>query len=238
MSEVLLSVENMVKQFPIKQTMFDVIGRKPKRFVRAVDNVSFQVKKGETVGLVGESGCGKSTLAKTISRLYPPDGGRVLFDGQDMFGLKSDELRRIRYKMQMVFQDPYSSLNPRMTVRQMLNEILSVHKLCPKNERTAEELRVLDMVGMGENALDRYPSQFSGGQRQRINIARALIMKPNMLIADEPVSALDVSIQAQIINLLIDLKHELDLTMLFISHDLRVVKYISDRVIVMYLGCW
>lgn len=237
MGEVLLSVENMVKQFPIKQTMFDVIGRKPKRFVRAVDNVSFQVKKGETVGLVGESGCGKSTLAKTITRLYPPDGGRVLFDGQDMFGLKSDELRRIRYKMQMVFQDPYSSLNPRMTVRQMLNEILSVHKLCPKSERTAEELKVLDMVGMGENALDRYPSQFSGGQRQRINIARALIMKPNMLIADEPVSALDVSIQAQIINLLIDLKHELDLTMLFISHDLRVVKYISDRVIVMYLGC-
>ena len=236
MSEALLRVENMVKQFPIKQTMFDVIARKPKRYVRAVDDVSFQVGKGETVGLVGESGCGKSTLAKTICRLYAPDGGKVIFDGRDMFGLSSDELRRIRYKMQMVFQDPYSSLNPRMTVRQMLSEILSVHKLCPREERTAEELRVLDMVGMGENALDRYPSQFSGGQRQRINIARALIMKPDMLIADEPVSALDVSIQAQIINLLIDLKNELDLTMLFISHDLRVVKYISDRVAVMYLG--
>ena len=236
MREELLRVEHMVKQFPIKQTIFETIAKKPKRYVRAVDDVSFEVNKGETVGLVGESGCGKSTLAKTICRLYQPDGGKVVFAGQDMFGLKSDELRKVRFKMQMVFQDPYSSLNPRMTVRQMLDEILTVHKLCPKNQRLVEELRVLNMVGLGENSLDRYPSQFSGGQRQRINIARALIMKPDMLIADEPVSALDVSIQAQVINLLIDLKNELNLTMLFISHDLRVVKYISDRVVVMYLG--
>ena len=234
--ETLLRIENMIKQFPIKQTLFEIAARKPVKYVRAVDGVSFEVQKGETVGLVGESGCGKSTLAKTICRLYSPDGGKVLFGNQDVFSLDKNALRQARFKMQMVFQDPYSSLNPRMTIRQMLYEVLSVHKLCEWKDREEECLRILDLVGLDRNALDRYPSQFSGGQRQRISIARALIMKPELLIADEPVSALDVSIQAQVINLLIELKDTLNLTMLFISHDLRVVRYISDRVVVMYLG--
>ncbi|MBQ8536797.1 MAG: ABC transporter ATP-binding protein, partial [Clostridia bacterium] len=234
--EPLLHIENMVKQFPQKQTIFEIISRKPVQYVRAVDGVSLDVMKGETVGLVGESGCGKSTLAKTVCCLYPANGGRAIFDGDDIFALDKAALRQARHKMQMVFQDPYSSLNPRMTIRQMLYEVLSVHKLCAPKDREAECLRILDLVGMTKEALDRYPSQFSGGQRQRISIARALVMKPRLLIADEPVSALDVSIQAQVINLLIDLKQALGLTMLFISHDLRVVRYISDRVVVMYLG--
>jgi oligopeptide/dipeptide ABC transporter ATP-binding protein len=232
----LLHVENMVKQFPVKQTLFEIAARRKVKYVRAVDNVSLDVMHGETVGLVGESGCGKSTLAKTIDHLYTPDGGKMLFNGEDVFSLDKNAQRRARFKMQMVFQDPYSSLNPRMTVRQMFYEVQSVHKLCPRRNREKECLHILDLVGMDKNALDRYPSQFSGGQRQRISIARALIMKPELLIADEPVSALDVSIQAQVINLLIELKDTLNLTMLFISHDLRVIRYISDRVIVMYLG--
>ena len=232
----LLSIEHMVKQFPVKQTLFEIISRRPVKYVRAVDDVSLDISKSETVGLVGESGCGKSTLAKTICRLYPLDGGRVLYDGDDVFGMDKTALRKARFKMQMIFQDPYSSLNPRMTVRQMLYEVLSVHHLCEQDKKEQECLRILDLVGLDKNALDRYPSQFSGGQRQRISIARALIMKPEMLIADEPVSALDVSIQAQVINLLIELKQSLNLTMLFISHDLRVIRYISDRVVVMYLG--
>ena len=234
--ETLLKVDHLVKQFPVKQTLFEIIGRRPVKYVRAVDDVSFGVRRGETVGLVGESGCGKSTLAKTVCRLYAPDGGHVLFGGTDVFAMDKNALRDARYKMQMVFQDPYSSLNPRMTVRQMFYEVLSVHKLCARKDREQECLKVLDLVGLDRNALDRYPSQFSGGQRQRISIARALIMRPEVLIADEPVSALDVSIQAQVINLLIDLKASLNLTMLFISHDLRVIRYISDRVVVMYLG--
>ena len=234
--DTLLKVDHLVKQFPVKQTLFEIIGRRPVKYVRAVDDVSFGVRRGETVGLVGESGCGKSTLAKTVCRLYAPDGGHVLFGGTDVFAMDKNALRDARYKMQMVFQDPYSSLNPRMTVRQMFYEVLSVHKLCARKDREQECLKVLDLVGLDRNALDRYPSQFSGGQRQRISIARALIMRPEVLIADEPVSALDVSIQAQVINLLIDLKASLNLTMLFISHDLRVIRYISDRVVVMYLG--
>ena len=234
--DTLLKVDHLVKQFPVKQTLFEIIGRRPVKYVRAVDDVSFGVRRGETVGLVGESGCGKSTLAKTVCRLYAPDGGHVLFGGSDVFAMDKNALRDARYKMQMVFQDPYSSLNPRMTVRQMFYEVLSVHKLCARKDREQECLKVLDLVGLDRNALDRYPSQFSGGQRQRISIARALIMRPEVLIADEPVSALDVSIQAQVINLLIDLKASLNLTMLFISHDLRVIRYISDRVVVMYLG--
>ena len=234
--DTLLKVDHLVKQFPVKQTLFEIIGRRPVKYVRAVDDVSFGVRRGETVGLVGESGCGKSTLAKTVCRLYAPDGGHVLFGGSDVFAMDKNALRDARYKMQMVFQDPYSSLNPRMTVRQMFYEVLSVHRLCARKDREQECLKVLDLVGLDRNALDRYPSQFSGGQRQRISIARALIMRPEVLIADEPVSALDVSIQAQVINLLIDLKASLNLTMLFISHDLRVIRYISDRVVVMYLG--
>lgn len=235
-NQPLLHIEDMVKQFPVKQTLFEILGRRPMRYVRAVDGVSLDVMRGETVGLVGESGCGKSTLAKTICRLYSPDGGKALFDGEDVLSMDKHALQQVRYKMQMVFQDPYSSLNPRMTVRQMFYEVLGVHKLCAPGDRERESLRILDLVGLDRNALDRYPSQFSGGQRQRISIARALAMKPELLIADEPVSALDVSIQAQVINLLIELKQNLNLTMLFISHDLRVVRYISDRVVVMYLG--
>ena len=232
----LLRVEHLTKQFPVKQTLFEIIQRRPVKVVRAVDDVSLEVMRGETVGLVGESGCGKSTLAKTIDGLYDADGGRAFFDGMNLTQGDRYTLRKIRGKMQMVFQDPYSSLNPRMTVRRALYEVLMVHKLCPKDQREAECLKILDLVGMDKNALDRYPGQFSGGQRQRISIARALIMHPELLIADEPVSALDVSIQAQVINLLIKLKEKLNLTMLFISHDLRVVRYLSDRVVVMYLG--
>lgn len=232
----LLRVEHLIKQFPVKQTLFEILLRRPVKHVRAVDDVTFEVVRGETVGLVGESGCGKSTLAKTIDGLYEADGGKTFFDGMDLTQGDRYTLRKARGKMQMVFQDPYSSLNPRMTVRRILYEVLTVHKLCPKNQREAECLKILDLVGMDANALDRYPGQFSGGQRQRISIARALIMHPELLIADEPVSALDVSIQAQVINLLIELREKLNLTMLFISHDLRVVRYLSDRVVVMYLG--
>ncbi|MDD3410244.1 MAG: ATP-binding cassette domain-containing protein [Eubacteriales bacterium] len=235
-NEALLRVQDMVKQFPIKQTLFEIIARKPVQYVRAVDHVSFDVERGETLGLVGESGCGKSTLAKTLSRLYTPDGGKVLFEDREIAAMTPHELQTARRKMQMIFQDPYSSLNPRMTVRQMMYEVLTVHKVCARAEREKASLRLLDLVGMDAGALDRYPSQFSGGQRQRISIARALITSPELLIADEPVSALDVSIQAQVINLLIELKQTLNLTMIFISHDLRVVRYLSDRVIVMYLG--
>jgi oligopeptide/dipeptide ABC transporter ATP-binding protein len=233
---VLLRVEHLIKQFPVKQTLFEIIQRRPVKYVRAVDDVTLEVMRGETVGLVGESGCGKSTLAKTIDGLYEADGGKAFFDGMDLTRGDGYTLRKARGKMQMVFQDPYSSLNPRMTVRRILCEVLTVHKLCPKDQRVAECLKTLDLVGMDANALDRYPGQFSGGQRQRISIARALIMHPELLIADEPVSALDVSIQAQVINLLIELREKLNLTMLFISHDLRVVRYLSDRVVVMYLG--
>jgi oligopeptide/dipeptide ABC transporter ATP-binding protein len=229
--QVFLSVRHLVKRFPVKQSFLRVITKSPGSWVQAVDDVSFDIKAGETVGLVGESGCGKSTLAKTLTGLYKPDDGEIIFDTG-----KSSLLEDTHVKIQMVFQDPYSSLNPRMTIRQMFYEILSVHRLCPRAKREEAALHVLNMVGMDKAALDRYSSQFSGGQRQRISIARALIMNPKCLIADEPVSALDVSIQAQIINLMDELKNDLNIAMLFISHDLRVVHYISDRVAVMYLG--
>jgi oligopeptide/dipeptide ABC transporter ATP-binding protein len=228
---ILLSIRHLVKRFPVKQSLLKAITKSPKSWVQAVDDVSFDVQAGETIGLVGESGCGKSTLAKTLIKLYKPDSGEIIF-GNGSKSLGQD----MHIRVQMVFQDPYSSLNPRMTIRQMFYEILTVHKLCPRSRRAETTLRVLTMVGMDKTALDRYPGQFSGGQRQRISIARALIMNPKCLIADEPVSALDVSIQAQIINLLDDLKRNLNLAMLFISHDLQVVHYISDRVAVMYLG--
>ncbi len=233
----ILNVSHLSKTFPIKRNIAEIVRKKEQKYVRAVEDVTFSIRKGETLGLVGESGCGKSTLSKTLIRLYKPDDGKIMFDQYGDLALKEGAaLTKARKDIQMVYQDPYSSLNPKMTIRQMFYEILSVHHICPKEEFEKKTIEILDMVGMPSYALDRYPSAFSGGQRQRIGIARALILNPALLIADEPVSALDMSIQAQIINLLMDLKEKLNLTMLFISHDLRVVQYLSDRVMVMYLG--
>lgn len=233
----ILNVSHLSKTFPIKRNIAEIVRKKEQKYVRAVEDVTFSIRKGETLGLVGESGCGKSTLSKTLIRLYKPDDGKIMFDQYGDLALKEGAaLTKARRDIQMVYQDPYSSLNPKMTIRQMFYEILSVHHICPKEEFEKKTIEILDMVGMPSYALDRYPSAFSGGQRQRIGIARALILNPALLIADEPVSALDMSIQAQIINLLMDLKVKLNLTMLFISHDLRVVQYLSDRVMVMYLG--
>ena len=233
----ILNVSHLSKTFPIKRNIAEIARKKEQKYVRAVEDVTFSIRKGETLGLVGESGCGKSTLSKTLIRLYKPDDGKIMFDQYGDLALKEGAaLTKARRDIQMVYQDPYSSLNPKMTIRQMFYEILSVHHICPKEEFEKKTIEILDMVGMPSYALDRYPSAFSGGQRQRIGIARALILNPELLIADEPVSALDMSIQAQIINLLMDLKAKLNLTMLFISHDLRVVQYLSDRVMVMYLG--
>jgi oligopeptide/dipeptide ABC transporter ATP-binding protein len=232
----LVRLEGLTKVFPLKQPIVDIIARKPKKILHAVDHVNLSIMKGETMGLVGESGCGKSTLAKTIMRLYNPDGGKMMFEGADLASLKGQSLRDARKKFQMIFQDPYSSLNPRMSVRDMLAEILNVHKLCPKSEIDDRIGKLLETVGMGIQMAERFPGEFSGGQRQRLGIARALALNPIFIIADEPVSALDVSIQAQVINLLRDIQQSLQLTMLFISHDLRVVRYITNRVAVMYLG--
>lgn len=233
----ILNVSHLSKTFSIKRNIAEIARKKEQKYVRAVEDVTFSIRKGETLGLVGESGCGKSTLSKTLIRLYKPDDGKIMFDQYGDLALKEGAaLTKARRDIQMVYQDPYSSLNPKMTIRQMFYEILSVHHICPKEEFEKKTIEILDMVGMPSYALDRYPSAFSGGQRQRIGIARALILNPALLIADEPVSALDMSIQAQIINLLMDLKAKLNLTMLFISHDLRVVQYLSDRVMVMYLG--
>ncbi len=232
MSEILLDVQNLKKYFPIKRGLLSkIVGN-----VKAVDDVSFQIKKGETLGLVGESGCGKTTIGRTLLRLIEPTGGVVKFEGQDITAFGPQELKRIRKDMQIIFQDPYSSLNPRMTVGGMITEILKYHEIA---EGAAAEKRVLDLlekVGLSRVHARRYPHEFSGGQRQRIGIARALSVEPKFIVCDEPVSALDVSIQSQIINLLQDLQKELGLTYLFISHDLSVVEHISDRVAVMYLG--
>lgn len=232
MSEILLDVQNLKKYFPIKKGIFSkTIG-----YVKAVDDVSFQIKKGETLGLVGESGCGKTTIGRSLLRLIEPTGGTVLFEGKDVTKLDSGDMKRIRKDMQIIFQDPYSSLNPRMTVGGMITEILKYHQIA---EGEAAERRVFDLlerVGLSKLHARRYPHEFSGGQRQRIGVARALSVEPKFIVCDEPVSALDVSIQSQIINLLQDLQKELDLTYLFISHDLSVVEHISDRVSVMYLG--
>lgn len=235
-SKVLIKIESLSKIFPIKQPLLDVIRRKPRRSLNAVDKVSLTINQGETLGLVGESGCGKSTLARTIIRLYNPDEGKILFDGKDLSSLNSSALREERRKLQMIFQDPYSSLNPRLSVKDMLSEVLSVHNICPKSEMQVKIAHLLNMVGLSMEVADRFPGEFSGGQRQRLGIARALAVNPQLIIADEPVSALDVSIQAQVINLLSELQRSLNLTLLFISHDLRVVRHISHRVAVMYLG--
>lgn len=235
--KLLLDVHHLSTLFPIKQTLFEKMQKKPEKYIQAVSDIDLHIAKGETVGLVGESGCGKSTLAKTLIRLNTPVSGSIEFQGiGDLSKAGKKELKQMHKKIQMIFQDPYSSLNPRMTIRAMFYEILSVYHLCEKSEYESRTKKILAMAGMPEDVLDRRPSDFSGGQRQRIGIARALVMNPELLIADEPVSALDMSIQAQIINLLTELKQKLNLTMLFISHDLRVVRYISDRVVVMYLG--
>lgn len=232
MTEYLLEVEKLKKYFPITGGIFGKqVGQ-----VKAVDEVSFAVKRGETLGLVGESGCGKSTTGRMLMRLIEPSEGKVIFDGQDVTALTGKELRKIRRELQMVFQDPFASLNPRHTVEKILEEPLIVHGIGSKEERKKRVAEMLETVGLSSYHAKRYPHQFSGGQRQRIGIARALMTKPKLIIADEPVSALDVSIQSQVLNLMEDLQKEFGLTYIFIAHDLGVVRHISDRVGVMYLG--
>lgn len=232
----ILEIRNLEKKFPVRRSLLQVLKKEPAEAVHAVDGVTFSMKRGEVTGLVGESGCGKSSLAKVLMNLYPADDGDIIFEGKSIVSKKAGQKNRYGTRMQMVFQDPYASLNPRMTIRQMFYEILSVHRICDRKDREREAVRVLEMVGLGASVLDSFPGQFSGGQRQRISIARALAVHPDLLVADEAITALDVSIQAQIINLLMDLRKELNLSMLFISHDLSVVRYLSDQVVVMYLG--
>ena len=232
-SEVLLSVRNLVKRFPIKGGLLS----REVASVKAVSDVSFDIKKGETLGLVGESGCGKSTLGRTILRLIEPTSGQIIYKGRDITKIPASEMRKLRRSMQIIFQDPYASLNPRMTVEDILGEPLDIHGLAAnKEERKKRILHLMDLCGLRREAISRYPHEFSGGQRQRICIARALAVEPEFIVCDEPVSALDVSIQAQIVNLMQDLQKELGLTYLFIAHDLKVVEHISTRVAVMYLG--
>jgi oligopeptide transport system ATP-binding protein len=232
MSEVLLEVKNLKKYFPIKKGVFSkTIG-----YVKAVDDVSFTINKGETLGLVGESGCGKTTIGRALLRLIEPTGGEVYFEGKNITEMGQSELKTIRKEMQIIFQDPYSSLNPRMTVGGMISEILKFHKIAEGEAAEKRVYELLEKVGLSKLQARRYPHEFSGGQRQRIGVARALSVEPKFIVCDEPVSALDVSIQSQIINLLQDLQKEMNLTYLFISHDLSVVEHISDRVSVMYLG--
>ncbi len=231
-SEYLLEVNNLVKWFPIKSSFFkQTVGN-----VKAVDGVSFKIKRRQTMGLVGESGCGKSTCGRTILRLQEKTSGDVIFDGQDVFALSKEELRKLRPRMQIVFQDPYSSLSPRLPVGEIIGEAVREHNIVPPEEYDDYISRVMKVCGLQEYYKDRYPHEFSGGQRQRICIARALALAPDFIVCDEPVSALDVSIQAQIINLLKQLQKDFGLTYLFISHDLSVVEHISDTVGVMYLG--
>ena len=234
--EKIIDVEGLCKWFPQKRTLADIAARKPKEYLRAVNEVSFHIFKGENMGLVGESGCGKSTLAKSLIRVYEPTAGSISLTGTDITHLKGEALRSMRPNIQMIFQDPYSSLNPRMSVYDIIAEVLKVHQIVPKSEVPAQVEKLLNMCGLSMDIAQRFPGEFSGGQRQRISIARALALNPAFIIADEPVSALDVSIQAQIINLLAELQRSLNLTVLFISHDLGVVRHITHRIMVMYLG--
>lgn len=227
-----LKVENLKKYFVIEKSLFG----KPLRYLKAVDDVSFTLERGKTIGVVGESGCGKTTLGRTILKLYEPDGGKIFFEGQELTHLKKKKMRRFRTDMQLVFQDPYSSLPPRMTVGSLIEEGVRVHKVVPKEQVHDYVMDIMKKCGLQPQYYDRYPHEFSGGQRQRICIARAMALNPEFIVCDEPVSALDVSIQAQIINLLKDIQEKYKLTYLFISHDLSVVEHISDTVGVMYLG--
>uniref|UniRef100_A0A7C3MJ21 Dipeptide ABC transporter ATP-binding protein n=1 Tax=Dictyoglomus thermophilum TaxID=14 RepID=A0A7C3MJ21_DICTH len=232
--DVILEVRNLKKYFPIKS---GIVFSKHVGDVKAVDGLSFYIRRGETLGLVGESGCGKSTVARTIIRLLDPTDGEIIFDGVDISKLPHSALRRIRKDMQIIFQDPYSSLNPRMTISEIIGEPLQVHKIVSSSkEREKRVQELLELVGLAPYHATRYPHEFSGGQRQRIGIARALALNPKFIVADEPTSALDVSIRSQIINLLQDLQKEFKLTYLFISHDLAVIRHICDRIAVMYLG--
>ena len=232
-SDTILSVRNLEKHFPITSGL---IVQRQVGAVRAVDGVSFDVKRGETLGLVGESGCGKSTTGRTILQLYRPTGGSVVFEDRELTTMKGEELRKLRQEMQIIFQDPFASLNPRMTVGNIVSEPLRIHNVLRGKELREYVESLLERVGLNPFYINRYPHEFSGGQRQRIGIARALALKPKFIVCDEPISALDVSIQAQVVNLLEDLQAEFNLTYLFIAHDLSMVRHICDRVAVMYLG--
>jgi oligopeptide/dipeptide ABC transporter ATP-binding protein len=235
-SAPLVQIRDLSKTFVLGASLVRrILGKKPE-YLRAVHGIDLDIYRGETLGLVGESGCGKTTLGRCILRLHEPDRGQVLFEGQDFLSVSGPKLRQMRSKLQVVFQDPYSSLNPRLRVYQTIKEACLVHRICPPDEVQDRVESLLHTVGLGADLRDRYPHELSGGQRQRIGLARALAVEPEFIVSDEPVSALDVSIQAQVVNLLMDLQEGLQLTMLFITHDLRLVHYVSHRVAVMYLG--
>lgn len=232
MGENLLEIKGLCKHFNLKKSIFE----KNKKVLHAVDDVTLEIKKGETLGLVGESGCGKTTLGRTVVRLYEPTSGEIVYDNKNITNLNFQEMKSFRRKIQMIFQDPYASLNPRQTIGDIIKEPMEIHNLYEEKNRDKKVLEILELVGLNSSHMSRYPHEFSGGQRQRIGIARAIALQPKLIICDEPVSALDVSIQAKIINLLNELQEKMGIAYIFISHDLSVVKHIADRVGVMYLG--
>ncbi len=236
MSETIMTIDSVGLEFALPRTITDVLRRRPGRVVNALNGVSLELKRGETLGVVGESGCGKSTLARCIVRLYQPQRGQITYDGQDIFAGDAQKDRSYNRRVQMMFQDPYSSLNPRMTTGQILSEALRVHEMRADRDIPARVAELLELVRLPQDAAGKLPHEFSGGQRQRIAIARALAVEPEVLIADELVSALDVSVQAQVVNLLLELQERLHLTILFVAHDLRLVRHVSNRVAVIYLG--